>query len=607
MSIIVTMLNAGCSEASHSQAFLTALKKAHSYYEATAGAEYPGLERAMQTPGGNANATMMWLGALMQKDYKSQIDGSIDGLAQASRNFRQLAKQSGFPSELNIDFQRYSEIIQRNRAFFMSANTLDLLERWANDYAEEGSLFEKLADGVSRLAPDHDTKATGEITKTKYDEHLGSAVTARGGVRDAYAPQSAQSISTDEKEVAVISTTEGDMVIEFWTDAAPKTIENFKKLAKFGFYDGTAFHRIMKSFMVQGGDPNTKDPNNKAAYGMGGPGYTIQDEKNSHKHERGVIAMGNTGAPNSAGSQFYICLAPQPMLDQMNYTTFGHLIKGDDVLEKIGNTPVGPDARGELSAPTKHVGIISIKIAFANSANQHVVLSAQREPATGAVVAPSGDPATQWLSKGDMAGKSNNWAEAERFYDKALQASPTNAAALVSKGFAILQSLRRGGDRESLVYFDRAVEVDPTRCDAWFCKAIMEQIFAWPVHFWDSPEFAGKTPHTLTSAESADALRIASQHCEAAIKAYGKFLTLARSGIGNSVAGWTTLSMESENILVPGRFDPTFMTAKIKEAQDNLNTMLRLKEDFRDRKVDPPLFIDERTLDRILNSVNSVK
>ncbi len=179
-------------------------------------------------------------------------------------------------------------------------------------------------------------------------------------------PPAAKAVA-GEKAVAVIKTSEGDMVIEFWDDAAPATILNFKTLANDKFYDGTAFHRIMKGFMVQGGDPKTKDPNNKEAYGTGGPGYTIKDEKNGHKHERGVIAMGNTGAPNSAGCQFYICLAPQPGLDRMNYTTFGHLIKGDDVLEKIGNTPVGPDRRGEMSSPTKRVEVISIKIVPASS------------------------------------------------------------------------------------------------------------------------------------------------------------------------------------------------------------------------------------------------
>lgn len=171
----------------------------------------------------------------------------------------------------------------------------------------------------------------------------------------------------DTNEVAVINTTEGTMVIQFWTDAAPNTIANFKKLSRSGFYNGTCFHRIIKDFMIQGGDPNTKDPNNKASYGQGGPGYTIPDEKNSHKHERGTIAMGNTGRPNSAGCQFYICLAPQPRLDEMNYTTFGQLIKGDDVLEKIGNTPVEPNIFGEPSSPTKRIEITSIKIVPASS------------------------------------------------------------------------------------------------------------------------------------------------------------------------------------------------------------------------------------------------
>ena len=92
-------------------------------------------------------------------------------------------------------------------------------------------------------------------------------------------------------EVAVIKTSEGDMVAEFWTDAAPNTIENFKKLAKQGFYNGTIFHRIVKGFMIQGGDPNSKDPSKEAKYGEGGPGYKVKAEFNDHLHERGVLSM----------------------------------------------------------------------------------------------------------------------------------------------------------------------------------------------------------------------------------------------------------------------------------------------------------------------------
>src|SRR4026208_800938 len=108
-------------------------------------------------------------------------------------------------------------------------------------------------------------------------------------------------------EVAVIKTAYGDMVVEFWSDVAPKTVENFKSLAKKGFYDGTAFHRIVKGFMIQGGDPLSKkdDP----MVGAGGRGYKIKAEFNTRSHVRGVISMARSQDPDSAGSQFFICLA----------------------------------------------------------------------------------------------------------------------------------------------------------------------------------------------------------------------------------------------------------------------------------------------------------
>jgi peptidyl-prolyl cis-trans isomerase B (cyclophilin B) len=162
-------------------------------------------------------------------------------------------------------------------------------------------------------------------------------------------------------EVAVIKTNEGDMVVQFWTDAAPNTVENFKKLARQGFYDGTIFHRIVKEFMIQGGDPNSKDPAKENSYGQGGPGYQIKAEFNDHPHDPGVISMAR-----SSGSQFFICLAPVHRLDHQ-YTTFGKLIKGQDVLEKIGGIPVTKNSMGEPSKPTKRVVIDSIKIVPADS------------------------------------------------------------------------------------------------------------------------------------------------------------------------------------------------------------------------------------------------
>jgi peptidyl-prolyl cis-trans isomerase B (cyclophilin B) len=167
-------------------------------------------------------------------------------------------------------------------------------------------------------------------------------------------------------EVAVIKTSEGEMVAEFWPDVAPNTVENFKKLARSGFYDGTAFHRIVKGFMIQGGDPLTKDPAKESRYGTGDPGYKIKAEFNDRSHERGVLSMARSSDPDSAGSQFFICLANVSRLDHQ-YTTFGKIIKGDDVLGKIGDTEVTTSDSGERSKPTKRVTVESIKIVPADS------------------------------------------------------------------------------------------------------------------------------------------------------------------------------------------------------------------------------------------------
>jgi peptidyl-prolyl cis-trans isomerase B (cyclophilin B) len=167
-------------------------------------------------------------------------------------------------------------------------------------------------------------------------------------------------------EVAVIKTSEGEMVAEFWPDVAPNTVENFKKLARSGFYDGTAFHRIVKGFMIQGGDPVTKDPAKESRYGTGDPGYKIKAEFNDRSHERGVLSMARSSDPDSAGSQFFICLANVSRLDHQ-YTTFGKLIKGDDVLGKVGDTEVTMSGSGERSKPTKRVTVESIKIVPADS------------------------------------------------------------------------------------------------------------------------------------------------------------------------------------------------------------------------------------------------
>jgi len=166
---------------------------------------------------------------------------------------------------------------------------------------------------------------------------------------------------SEQKEVAVIKTSEGEMVAEFWPDVAPKTVENFKKLAKSGFYDGTAFHRVIKGFMIQGGDPLTKDESKQSRWGTGDPGYKIDAEFNKKSHTKGVLSMSRSQDPNSAGSQFFICHGNPTFLDGQ-YTAFGKLIKGDDVLEKIATTATHPPDR-----PDKRMGVTSIKIVPATS------------------------------------------------------------------------------------------------------------------------------------------------------------------------------------------------------------------------------------------------
>lgn len=168
------------------------------------------------------------------------------------------------------------------------------------------------------------------------------------------------STETSANEVAVISTAYGDMTLSFWPDVAPKTVENFKKLAREGFYDGTAFHRIIKGFMIQGGCPNTK-AGASGMPGTGDPGYKVKAEFNDKHHARGVISMARAAHPDSAGCQFFICHGEAGFLDRQ-YTAFGQLTAGDSVLEQIATVPTKAGGGGEKSTPIDRVEVTSIKI-----------------------------------------------------------------------------------------------------------------------------------------------------------------------------------------------------------------------------------------------------
>lgn len=127
----------------------------------------------------------------------------------------------------------------------------------------------------------------------------------------------------------------GQIVLRFFPDVAPRHVANFTTLAKQGFYNGTTFHRVIPGFMIQGGDPNSKNPD-RSSHGMGGPGHRVKAEFNSRPHKRGTLSMARANDPDSAGSQFFICVADSNFLD-WQYTVFGEVVSGMEVADKIVN------------------------------------------------------------------------------------------------------------------------------------------------------------------------------------------------------------------------------------------------------------------------------
>jgi len=158
----------------------------------------------------------------------------------------------------------------------------------------------------------------------------------------AFAQRKDQNITREEikkmaETTAVIETKFGNLELKFFPDAAPNHVKNFIDLAKKGFYDGTIFHRVIPGFMIQAGDPNTKNPD-RSKHGMGGPGYTVKAEFSDKPHKRGTLSMARAADPNSAGSQFFICVAPASFLDKQ-YTVFGEVVSGMEAADKIVSAP----------------------------------------------------------------------------------------------------------------------------------------------------------------------------------------------------------------------------------------------------------------------------
>ncbi len=175
-----------------------------------------------------------------------------------------------------------------------------------------------------------------------------------GNVKKTYSAPPPMTIDQNKNYTATIKTNYGDIVIQLLPKDAPLTVNNFVFLARAGFYDGVKFHRIVAGFMIQSGDPT--------GTGMGGPGYKFADElPTTLDYTKGTVAMANSG-PNTNGSQFFIMLADYSNRLPKNYSIFGEVISGQDVVDKIGNLPVKMSSSGEKSAPTVDVHINTITI-----------------------------------------------------------------------------------------------------------------------------------------------------------------------------------------------------------------------------------------------------
>jgi peptidyl-prolyl cis-trans isomerase B (cyclophilin B) len=194
------------------------------------------------------------------------------------------------------------------------------------------------------------TSSTANQSSNQSNENQMSIATST-----AFTPGTADQKLLAEYNGAILHTNFGDIEVQFYNDEAPITVTNFLHLSQTGFYDGSKFHRVIPNFMIQGGDPNSKD-NDWSDDGMGGPGYKFNDEQNNEKLVYGSMAMANSG-PNTNGSQFFIVVAKDPLNLQGYYINFGHVIKGMDVALKIVNLP-----RNENDHPTTDAIIKSVTL-----------------------------------------------------------------------------------------------------------------------------------------------------------------------------------------------------------------------------------------------------
>jgi len=222
------------------------------------------------------------------------------------------------------------------------------------DNFNEADIIGRMTDIKNGLTPKMKPSGSSSAGQSSQEEEQAAAQDAN---------QKQLENLTEQFDSAVIKTNFGDITVKFYAQESPVTVNSFMNLAKAGFYNGIKFHRVIKDFMIQGGDPNSKD-DDWSNDGQGGPGYQFQDEINQHKLVKGSFAMANSG-PNTNGSQFFIVTAAATSWLDGKHTNFGYVVKGMDTVEKIEKVSIN-----ENSHPTEDVIINSIKLTKGDSGDK---------------------------------------------------------------------------------------------------------------------------------------------------------------------------------------------------------------------------------------------
>jgi cyclophilin family peptidyl-prolyl cis-trans isomerase len=295
----------------------------------------------------------------IEKDGFSISPSTYGKNSTALRNVVELAKESHLNMKLNNSYLMlvedvtpisvqgapgYSYLISLidqglEKSIFVSNNTF--LERDGNIYR---IVFVTETNQYNQSNPIYNHVLNSIVWQEgKRDSNQNSTIQTNQGPSNnqSQISQTNQTI-INNNNTATIETTQGPIKVEFYPDVAPNHVKNFQDLARKGFYDGIVFHRIVPGFVIQAGDPNTKnDSASRDSWGTGGPGYTINQEFNSIPHERGILSMARTNDPNSAGSQFFIVLNDSKFLDNQ-YTVFGKVTEGLEIVDKIANSTTNP-------------------------------------------------------------------------------------------------------------------------------------------------------------------------------------------------------------------------------------------------------------------------